>query len=454
MKTALIFVANPFVTKNLIHSGVVARLLKSEDTRLVILVPEFRADAMRAQFKDSERVAVEPIAAEVLVNRLDFIYQFFMQNSLATDTVRIKQYHALLDGSRLTLLLRLPAFLFKRLLWYLGKWRGFKRAVGGVYALVAPRSFKGVFDAHHIDLLYLPTLLYSADVRLILEARRRGVAVRGSILSWDNLTAKLQLPFLPDAIAVPSKYFAGDLARYDDCPESRVTAVGYPQYDRYFCKDGILPREEFMQKLGLDPSRPYLLYAMAGPKNMSTDYEILEPLRAQLSRWGNMQVLVRPYPKYIARDYREKSLAEDPAIRFDAHAVSVAEDMWDFNRADVDHLANSIYHADAVLTVGSTIILESAALGRPVINIAFSGRAHDPYYSSPRRYLDYDHVRLIEPGLVSARSFAQLCTAIEDILSGSLPWSEYNARILSFQCGVTDGTSAERLAHFVRSGLL
>ena len=60
-------------------------------------------------------------------------------------------------------------------------------------------------------------------------------------------------------------------------------------------------------------------------------------------------------------------------------------------------IAETLWASDLITTMASTMTLDSAALDRPIINIAFDGFKNESFFRSLRKNLDYTHYRKIIP---------------------------------------------------------
>jgi hypothetical protein len=454
-KKILILISSPFVTKNILHSQVFTLLMGETQHDFVILVPMFRKDYFEKLFIPNTRVSVEGIPDDALNNRFNFWYQFLIYNSLPTKTVKIKQYNAFHEGLSLSVFpRRLLMFVVSRMLWYLGKFQAFRTLLAKAYLLIAPRRFEYLFNKYNLELVYLPTLLHTIDLNLIYEAKKNRIPTVGTILSWDNLTSKLSLPIPPDAIGVPNAGIKADLLRFNPVKEENAFITGYPQYDAYFNKTvKIISREEYCRQNRLNPSKKIILYAMAGSKNMPHDFHIISKLREAILRGEipNSQILISPYPKYSLQQYIEQKLDDNENVIFGDPIVSNIGGKWEMTEEDVAKLANLVYHSDVVITVGSTILIESAILQRPSINIAFDEESPD-YYLSPVRFLDYEHIDRLNPYLFNVFSFNELKSKIVEILedgdNGDIRFKQRS--IVENQCGDAAGVSSRAIASLVK----
>ncbi|MEP7293457.1 MAG: hypothetical protein ABI835_16855, partial [Chloroflexota bacterium] len=114
---------------------------------------------------------------------------------------------------------------------------------------------------------------------LIEAARKLNLKTVVMIRSRDNLAAKIQ--HLPDADA----YLVwADMTRdflrklYPEIPAERIHVTGTPQFDHHFDPARRLSREAFFAQIGLDPTRPLIVYTCATPGLIRHEIEIVQQL--------------------------------------------------------------------------------------------------------------------------------------------------------------------------------
>jgi hypothetical protein len=182
-------------------------------------------------------------------------------------------------------------------------------------------------------------------------ARRRGISsvcvqdgVAGDVPSWWWLTA--------DHLAATSEQLVQMLVRHGVAPE-RCRVTGQPRYDSV-TRSGREDQRAVRIALGLDPSRFSVLFAvqtMHGP-----DY--VRSIVAALLAVPAVHVMLRPHPS-DPRSMYERLTREHGPERMTLHREG---DSLMLLRA-----------CDALVTQHSTVILEAALLGRPVITADFGG---------------------------------------------------------------------------------
>jgi CDP-glycerol glycerophosphotransferase (TagB/SpsB family) len=110
---------------------------------------------------------------------------------------------------------------------------------------------------------------------------------------------------------------------------------------------------------------------------------------------------------------------------------------------------NSVFHADLVINLASTITIDAALCDRPVISVAYDPDPDGPYQKWIDRYhTEYEHYQTaLQCGAVRlARSHEELMTLIETYLQHPELDREGRRKLVNLWCGNNDGRSAARLA--------
>jgi len=203
------------------------------------------------------------------------------------------------------------------------------------------------------DVVLLASLTFSRSLQIeqLKAAKVLGIPVAACIMSWDHLSSKTLLHIAPDLTIVwneVQKQEAVDMHGLPADPEART-------------------REAFCRAVGLDPSRPFVLYVCSA---MSPVPDPVEPvfvkqwiaaMRASANpRLRTAGVLVRPHPERV----RE----------WDGISLDGLENVAVHGRTPIDSDAkadyfDSLFFSDAVVGLCTSAFLEAAIVGRPVLTL-------------------------------------------------------------------------------------
>jgi CDP-glycerol glycerophosphotransferase (TagB/SpsB family) len=450
-----VFVSVPHGTSagNMLRSGALLdRLLAADPALHVVLLSPMANDPLFVREFERPRVTLHdlpPHQPSGLEARLQAIVQASYLSQGQTESVRIRLAEARANG--IIRFLPLKSAIGRVLV------QPFIRS-GSRYALsdrlVSHPAMEQLFDRYRPVLVVAanPGLVFS-EIPLLRTARRRGVRSMAIDPSWDNFTNKLIPVRQVDRLVVWNeimKQQAIELHGYD--PDA-IRVAGAPQFDAHF--RARTPRAEFFARVGADPSRR-LIALTTTPRSLYRHHDhVLRGLAAAIDdgRLPNAQVLVRLHPRDEVEAYREFNnrpnvIIEKPFRDTVRVADGLAIDVMPENQK---HLGDTLYHADVVVNVASTISLEACIFDTPVVNICFDGAEASPYVASARRYYSFTHyVNITSRGAVRvASSPAELVDAVAAYLVDPELDAAGRRQVVLDQCQFTDGRSAERVANLV-----
>ncbi|MDO8523666.1 MAG: CDP-glycerol glycerophosphotransferase family protein [bacterium] len=295
------------------------------------------------------------------------------------------------------------------------------------------------------------------DVRLLHEARRRGIRTIGMVRSWDNITSKGNLRVVPDHIVVHNERIKNELVSYSKVPAGHITPVGIPHYDRYLGTPK-KSREEFMKEHRFDSRRKTVMFAPIGDRyirNNTLDAMVFKEL-AQLP----LNLIVRMPPTDMATLGKPKN--PSAIIAFDEtgqeserlRTEERSRKQNEISTIDEEHLHEELTYSDVLVTGHSTLVNDAALVDLPAVIIAFDQEPRK-YLDSIRRYYDYEYyVPIVESGGISlASSVGELIQEVREALEDRNRLQEGRKRIVKEQAMSGDGRSTERLVSVIRSSL-
>ena len=114
------------------------------------------------------------------------------------------------------------------------------------------------------------------------------------------------------------------------------------------------------------------------------------------------------------------------------------------------HLADLLYHSDAVVAFASSLAIDAALFNKPIVFIGFDGEPR-PYWRSLKRFYDFDHLRrfLVIGGVRFAKNMEELLGYIRSYLDNSRLDEDGRKAIIKEYSWKLDGKSGERLANFL-----
>lgn len=221
---------------------------------------------------------------------------------------------------------------------------------------------RGFLAAQAPDLLLVSPLMHfgSPQPDYVRAARAAGIPSALALFSWDNLTNKTLMHEVPDRLLLWNEAQVAEARDLQGVDPGRCRVTGSPAYDHWFGWEPERDREAFCAAHGLDPSRPFLLYACSSSFIAPDEHVWVRDWLARVRREPALRevgVLVRPHPLNAAM-WREVDLLDARAV---VHPRGGA-DPTDTASRSAYH--DAIHHAATVVGINTTALIESAILGR------------------------------------------------------------------------------------------
>jgi hypothetical protein len=203
--------------------------------------------------------------------------------------------------------------------------------------------------------------LASPLVDYLKAARSLGIRTGICVASWDNLTSKGLLRFVPERVFVWNETQRREAIGLHGIPGERVVATGAARFDEWFAQKPSGARDEFVRKTGLDPKRPYFLYLCSSVFVAPDERTFVDRWLAALrERLGDVGVIVRPHPKR-AEPWADVELPGNTVV-------------WPRRTGEIDAGAragfyDSIAHSAGVVGANTSAMIEAAIAGKPVYTV-------------------------------------------------------------------------------------
>lgn len=438
------------------------RRLTEQGFRVTLLVPDVRDPGFQQVRAETGVELVEYLVEEGWLRRGLFQLRKFVLNDIEANPALLEKYMVRKQDDQRALpkklidWLEFRAFRTAKRFPILRKW--FSRLEQ--WALHAPAVVKQLRDLNP-KLLVCTYPVMSPEPEYLIAGQKAGITTVLHMLSWDNITAKGQFPALADRYGVWGDCMAEELKEYYQIPESRITRLGVPHFDRH--QQALAkPDRQSLNRFGLSTDRPYLFVAMSAPRYCPREIDIVEWLAARAAR-GDFQLLVRPHPQNMTGDMADESWL--PRLRALEQLDNVglfppkmnvdSRLLYSIAREDLSEFSQLLAGAAVVLNSGSTVSIDAMMCGRPVILTSFDAEEELPYWNSARRLIDYTHLAkfVAHGGVRVTRSYEDLDQAISAYLADPDLDAAAREATVAHYCLAADGGATERAVAFYE-GLL
>ena len=243
--------------------------------------------------------------------------------------------------------------------------------------LPQPNLYADLFAAHKPDLVIASTAGWRLDRYLLREATLHNVPSMVTIVGWDNPSSYAIRGAPMDYATCWSRLQKDELVYGSDWDPERVHIGGIPSYDGYFRKQWLLSKEDYFKLHGLDPERRLISYACSFV-HFAPNYPNVEALAKlvasnELAKPG--QLLVRLHPSHfqdkpkIFAEERERIFALEkkyPNVHV-VKPVALGGSLGYYGGEDMDEKSSMMAHSDVLVTVYSTMVVETAVHDTPIV---------------------------------------------------------------------------------------
>lgn len=296
------------------------------------------------------------------------------------------------------------------------------------------------------------------EMALVEAANSLSIPTAIMIRSRDNLAAKIAYLPYAEAYFVWSEITRQFLLRmYPEIQAEHVHVLGSPQFDRHLDPAYFLERETFFSLIGLDSSRPLVVYTMATPGLIEHEIEIAQHLADAAHGGafvGGAQLLVRGHPrmfganvKLLHKEYPEACSyprVTNVSYRSPEHEAQVVRHILE---DEPIHLATLAYQ-DVQVNVCGTMTIDSAIFDKPTVNVYYDLVKGVPHGLSVRRFYERSDVSQMMSYKASrlAHSPEECIKLVNRYLEEPTLDGEGRRLAREGDCGPLDGLAGKRIA--------
>jgi hypothetical protein len=240
---------------------------------------------------------------------------------------------------------------------------------------------------------------------------------------------------------------------------------GIPSYDGYFRKEWLLPRGEYFKLHGLDPGRKLISYACSFV-HFAPNYPNVEAL-ARLVSSNSLaepsQLLIRLHPSHfqdkprIFAEERERIHALEskyPHVHV-VRPVALGGSLGYYSGEDMDEKSSMMAHSDVLVTVYSTMVVETAVHDTPIVAAVLDTLGG---WNQPKKYSlslkkignwpTHQRFREAKAGRVASDE-NELCEALNAYLKNPGLDSAERIAFVKREITYTDANAGKRTAEFI-----
>src|SRR5512145_1223842 len=328
-----------------------------------------------------------------------------------------------------------------------------------------PNLYADLFASQKPDLVIASTAGWRLDRYLLREATLHHVPTMAAIVGWDNPSSYAIRGAPMDYATCWSQLQKDELVYGSDWNPERVHIGGIPSYDGYFRKEWLLSKDDYFKLHGLDPNRKLISYACSFV-HFAPNYPNVEALAKLVSAdvlVEPSQLLIRLHPSHfqdkpkIFAEERERIFALEKQYR-NVHVVkpvALGGSLGYYGGEDMDEKSSMMAHSDVLVTVYSTMVVETAVHDTPivaaVIDVPGGWNKKGKFSLSLKEIGDWPtHKRFRD---AKAGRVAENETELCDILNAYLKNPSLDAverrKFIEDEITFTDATSGRRTAEYI-----
>jgi hypothetical protein len=328
-----------------------------------------------------------------------------------------------------------------------------------------PSLYADLFAAHKPDLVIASTAGWRLDRYLLREATLHNVPGMAAIVGWDNPSSYAIRGAPLDYATCWSQLQKDELVHGSDWDPERVHIGGIPSYDGYFRKQWQLSKDEYFKLHNLDPQRKLISYACSFV-HFAPNYPNVEALTRLVSADAlakPSQLLIRLHPSHfqdrprIFAEERERIFALEkryPNVHV-VKPVALGGSLGYYGGEDMDEKSSMMAHSDVLVTVYSTMVVETAVHDTPIVAAVIDIPGG---WNKPRKFSlslkkignwpTHKRFRDAKAGRVASNE-QELCDAINLYLKDPSIDAAERRKFIEDEITFTDGTSGKRTAEYI-----
>jgi hypothetical protein len=210
------------------------------------------------------------------------------------------------------------------------------------------------------------------------SARAFGIRTVFPVHSWDNLSSKARLNVFPDKVLVWNETQRQEAIEFHRVPSRRIVVIGAQGFDDFFAMRPSMTRDAFCAHLGLRPDRPILLYVCSAilKRHMAREIATTKAEIPYFTRWitelrksedpriCEANIVIRPHPK------RQDHWDDLELTRWGTNVVvNPKRGHLPNDQSSKEIFFDSLFHADVVMGLNTSAMIEAAIVGRPVMTV-------------------------------------------------------------------------------------
>jgi hypothetical protein len=264
----------------------------------------------------------------------------------------------------------------------------------------------------------------SVAIAPITAAKDLGIPTATFIFSWDNLP-KATLLLETDFYFVWSDHMKSQLlGYYPNIAASQIIVTGTPQFEMHGDAGLLQSRESFFGEYGLDTDKKYICYSgddiTTSPDDPQYLADVADAIRELNAAGYNLGIIFRRCPVDFSDRY-------DAVLNRNSDIIAPVSPKWEqvgkaWNNVlpmkdDIRVQFNTIVHSEMVVNLGSSMVFDYAAFGKPCAYINYDVKNRSRENWSTQKIYSFVHFRSMPKNAVAWLNSAEtIATSISSVL--------------------------------------
>jgi CDP-glycerol glycerophosphotransferase (TagB/SpsB family) len=328
-----------------------------------------------------------------------------------------------------------------------------------------PNLYADLFASHKPDLVIASTAGWRLDRYLLREATLHNVPSMAAIVGWDNPSSYAIRGAPMNYATCWSQLQKDELVYGSDWDPARVHIGGIPSYDGYFRRQWQVSKDDYFKLHNLDPDRKLISYACSFV-HFAPNYPNVEALARLVSSdvlASPSQLLVRLHPSHFQDKPRifaeecERVFALEqkyPHVHV-VKPVAMGGSLGYYGGEDMDEKSSMMAHSDVLVTVYSTMVVETAVHDTPIVAAVIDVPGG---WNKPKKFSlslkkignwpTHKRFRDARAGRVASNE-QELCDVINLYLKDPALDAAERKKFIEDEITFTDATSGRRTAEYI-----
>lgn len=212
----------------------------------------------------------------------------------------------------------------------------------------------------------------------ILAAQSLNIPTATFIFSWDNLP-KATMVIETDFYFVWSEHMKNELLHYYPyVKKEQIVVTGTPQFESHYDRSIIQSKESFFETYHLDLNKKYICYSgddiTTSPNDPIYLEDVAKAVRQLNEEGNNLGIVFRRCPVDLSNRF-------DAVLKSYSDVITPVQPQWKKignawntilpTKEDMSLLANTIYHTEFVVNLGSSMVFDYVIFKKPCIYINY-----------------------------------------------------------------------------------